>query len=105
MKEAFAWWPYISNVISRYQRDKQRNDLDRVELLQVAAVEFAKSKAMDKDDGGDRIRLVELVYWRRGYSLTRAAMEIPISYTTARRWKYDFFCDVAQALGLYDPPE
>jgi hypothetical protein len=105
-KLSYTWWPYVRNMIRRYPKRKKCDRLPRVDLLETDAVATAINKALQKDDGEHRKRLVELAYWRRSrVTLQRAAMEIPVSYSTARRWNYDFFLDVAEAMGLYDPPE
>lgn len=105
-KLSYTWWPYIRNMIRRYPKRRKCDSLTRVDLLETDAVATAINKTLRREDGAHRVRLIELTYWRRGrVTLQRAAMDVPTSYSTARRWNYDFFLDVAEAMGLYDPPE
>jgi hypothetical protein len=105
-KLSYTWWPYIRNMIRRYPKRRKCDGLNRVDLLETDAVATAINKTLQKEDGEHRVRLIEVAYWRRArVTLQRAAMEIPVSYSTAKRWNKEFFLDVAEAMGLYDPPE
>ena len=96
----------MRNMIRDYQKQKKRDDLSRIELLQVYAVKEAIERTEEKPDGAERMELIHRVYWRRNrVTLNRAAMDIYISYSTAKRWHYDFFLLVAEAFGLYEPEE
>lgn len=53
-------------------------------------------------NGFDRIKLIELVFWRQSHTLEGAAMCIPCSYRQARRYHTDFIFAVAKAYGLMD---
>ena len=104
-KLSYTWWPYVRNMIRRYPKRLKSYSMPRVDMLETDAVATAINKARQKEDGEHRIRLVELTYWRRTrVTLQRAAMEIPVSYSTAKRWNKEFFLDVAEAMGLYDLP-
>jgi RinA family phage transcriptional activator len=103
---SFTWWPYARNMIRAYQKRRKCDSLNRVALLETDAVATAINKELQKEDGEHRVKLIELTYWRRSRpTLQRAAMDIPVSYSTAKRWNKEFFLDVAEAMGLYDPPE
>lgn len=96
----------MRNMIRDYQKQKKRDDLSRIELLQVYAVKEAIERTEEKPDGAERMELIHRVYWRRNrVTLNRAAMDIYISYSTARRWHYDFCLLVAEAFGLYEPED
>lgn len=104
-KLQFAWWGYVRMMIRRYQQQQKRDNLSRVELLEIQAVTKAIEQTAEKPDGRERLDLIHRAYWRRNrVTLQRAAMDLYISYATARRWNYDFFIAVAEAFGLYDPP-
>jgi hypothetical protein len=104
--QQFAWWTYVRNMMRQYQKHKGRSDLNRVELLEVQAVNKAIEQTAEKPDGQERLELIRRVYWRRNrVTLNRAAMDIYISYSTAKRWHYDFCLLVAEAFGLYEPEE
>lgn len=103
---SFTWWPYARNMIRVYELRKKCDELDRVPEMEQNAVKEAIEKTEEKPDGPERLKLIRLTYWRRSrVTLQRAAMDIPVSYSTAKRWNKEFFLDVAEAMGLYDPPE
>ena len=105
-KLSFTWWPYVRNMIRRYPKRRKCDTLPRVDLLETDAVATAMNKTAMKPDGRERLELIRLTYWRRSrVTLQRAAMDIPVSYSTAKRWNREFFLDVAEAFGIYDPPE
>lgn len=51
-------------------------------------------------NGGDRLRIIEMVYFGKNYSITKAAMIIPCHMNTASRWQSDFLRLVADILEL-----
>ena len=50
----------------------------------------------------DRLRIIELVFWKRSHTLEGAALTIPCSYMTARRYHSEFIMTVALIYGLLD---
>ena len=104
-KLSFTWWPYVRNMIRIYPKRLKCDTMPRVALLETDAVATAMNKTAMKPDGLERLELIRLTYWMRArVTLQRAAMDIPVSYSTAKRWNREFFLDVAEAMGLYDPP-
>ncbi len=62
------------------------------------AIEVTARKA----SGRERLKLIELVYWRESHNLEGAALKIPCSEATAKRWHGDFIRLVAGLNGLLD---
>ena len=54
------------------------------------AVSTAIQTTMRYRNGELRIRIIDLVYWRRSRTLTGAAMEVHVSPATAKAWHNDF---------------
>jgi RinA family phage transcriptional activator len=50
----------------------------------------------------DRLKVIELVFWKRSHTLDGAALMIPCSYRTARRYHSEFIMMVASCYGLLD---
>lgn len=69
------------------------------------AVAAAVAETLRRPDGQDRMRLVRLVFWQRSHTLEGAAMEIPVSYRTARRWHTQFILLVGEKYGFEAPWE
>lgn len=104
----YGWWPYVQSMIRKYPERKEavenKEELPRVDILEYEAVERAVEITEAKEDGKERKRLVELVYWK-GRLMQSAALDLYISYATARRWCNEFVRAVAEQFGVYDPPE
>lgn len=52
--------------------------------------------------GRDRLKIVELVFWKRTFTLRGAARMIPCGYDTAQRYHADFIKAVAAHYGFLD---
>ncbi len=50
----------------------------------------------------DRLKVIDLVFWQRSHTLDGAALTIPCSYRTARRYHSEFIMTVASMYGLLD---
>lgn len=50
----------------------------------------------------DRLRVIDLVFWKQSHTLAGAALIIPCSSRTARRYHSDFIKLVAAMYGLLD---
>ena len=64
------------------------------------AVCRAKEATCALADGKDRLRLVEMVFFKQTHTLDGAAQEIPCSLRTARTWHRVFIRQVAKEFGL-----
>lgn len=68
---------------------------------EVAAVEAAIEDTKQLIDGTERLRLIDLVLWKRTHTLQGAAMVIYVSERTAQEWHRQFIYLVAEKRGLY----
>ena len=66
------------------------------------AVEEAIRRTGAKPDGAERLRIIELVYWKGSHTMTGAAAEAHVSVSTAKRWRREFFLLVAVRCGYLD---
>ena len=55
--------------------------------------------------GEERLRLIDMVFWRGSHTLQGAAQQIPVSYETAKRWQRDFIIRVAKRMDVFHPEE
>lgn len=55
-------------------------------------------------NGRDRLKVIRLVLWEKTNTKTLqgAALVVPCSYMTARRYHYEFICLVAEFFGFLD---
>lgn len=61
----------------------------------IAATERMKSSV-------DRLKVIDLVFWKRSHTLEGAALMVPCSYDTAQNYHADFIKLVAKYYGLMD---
>lgn len=66
------------------------------------AVHLAEQKTASEPGGDDRMKLVEMIYWRRTHTLSGAAQSVHVSYITAKRWNAHFIKQVAKNYGFFD---
>lgn len=60
-------------------------------------------EATERMPGGrDRIKVIDLVFWRRSHTLEGAALTIPCSYRTAQRYHEEFIRQVGGNMGFLD---
>jgi hypothetical protein len=70
------------------------------EQREYDAVLSAITETKMKPDGHERIKMIDLVFWRRSHTLQGAAIKCNVSGRTARRWHTEFIKATAQYYGL-----
>lgn len=70
-------------------------ELPRPKQMEYDAVRKAIAVTKYLKTGNDRIKLVELVFWKKSHTLSGAAMVLNISYDTAIDYHADFIMLVA----------
>lgn len=65
------------------------------------AIELTK----ERQNGTDRLALIDLVFWKGTHNLEGAALKLYVSYETARRYHGDFLRLVGFCRGLEDMQE
>lgn len=93
-KPRYGWWGYVKWMIRSYKSGAlmTKKELEAVE----AAIEETKQLI----DGAERLRLIDLVLWKRTHTLQGAALAVYVSERTAQEWHRQFIRLVAQKRGL-----
>lgn len=94
------WRPYVVNAMRDYYSYKGRQKLTEQETLELEAIEKAIKETSEKPDGADRIKVIDIAFFQKDHTIDGAAMKIPTSCNTARRWTDNFIRLVAKNLGL-----
>lgn len=94
-KPRYGWWGYAKWMIRSY---KSGTLMTRDE---ISAVEAAIEETKQLIDGSERLRLIDLVLWKRTHTLQGAAMVVYVSERTAQEWNRQFIYLVAEKRGLY----
>lgn len=97
-----AWWGYVKAFIRKYKllKGMDMKELTETELHEVDAVEAAVAATLKLNEGETRMKLVDIIFWKRTHTLEGAAMVLHISERTARRWHTEFIRTVAKEFGL-----
>lgn len=77
-------------------------ELPRQEQIEYDAVRQAIEETAAMRTGRDRLRIADMVFWKRSHTLDGAAMCIPCSWRTAAQYHGDFIHLVAKYMGLKD---
>lgn len=93
-KPRYGWWPYAKWMIRSYKGGGLMTKDER------SAVEAAVKETEQLADGGERLRLIDLVLWKRTHTLQGAALACYISERTAQEWHRQFIRLVGQKRGL-----
>ncbi len=93
-KPRYGWWPYAKWMIRSYKGGGLMTKDER------AAVEAAIKETEQLADGGERLRLIDLVLWKRTHTLQGAALACYVSERTAQEWHRQFIRLVGQKRGL-----
>lgn len=83
--------PVERAVVDRLTDEEQR----RYDAVRAAISETERMK-----HGHQRMELIDRVYWKRSHTLYGAAMCVPVSERTAKRWSAEFVRTVEKYLDL-----
>lgn len=86
-KRRDLWWGYIKRVLYAYPE---------CSWFEREAVQAAVWLTERMTGGKDRLKVIELVYFSKTHKLAGAALQIPCSYETAKRWQQDFIRETAR---------
>lgn len=100
-KPRYDWWGYIKAVIRRYPALKGR-EVSGIALREKETVEAAIAATERMQNGRERLEVVDMVFWKQTHTLSGAALMVPCSERTARRWHTEFIKEVAKKFGLID---
>lgn len=88
--------------ISRSLENAAIRELPHNKQREYEAVRRAIETTERYRNGLDRLRVIDLVFWRRSHTLEGAALMVPCSWRSAARWHGEFIKLVASYYGLMD---
>ena len=91
-----------SGRIANPTQDCVIHDLTPKEQRKFEAIEGAiqKTKLYHPDDADMRLKVINLVYWKKSHTIEGAAMQIPCHRNVAGNWQGEFIKMVADELDL-----
>lgn len=100
-KPRYGWWGYVKWMIRQYPA-REGKYIQGKALDERMAVQRAIDQTMKLDNGQDRLRVVDLVFFKQTHTLEGAALMVPCSYDTAQKYHAQFIKLVAKNYGLLD---
>lgn len=100
-KPRYGWWGYVKWIIRQYPAREGRYIQGKA-LDEKMAVQRAVDATMAMENGVERMQVIEMVFFKQTHTLEGAALMVPCSQRTARRWHTDFIKLVAKEYGLTD---
>ena len=97
----YPWWGYVKGILKQYGW-ALANLPHILTDSQMEAVCRAIDETMLLQSGEQILRVVDLVLIKRTHTIAGAALTIPVSEDTAKRWHGNFIRAVAREMGLYD---
>lgn len=85
----YGWWPYVKDMIRRYPEHTTEDETKAV----LTAIEDTERLI----DGDDRLQVIRMVFLKKTHTLQGAAINVPCSYETAKRWTQQFIRLVAKS--------
>ncbi len=131
-KLRYGWWGYVKDMIRRYpELSEEYFDLHKMKVVsnysgirtggdirtleRIAIRELSTTKQREFEavhraietierskNATSILYIIKLVYWERRFTLEGAAMLVPCSIATAKRYHGDFIRLVASYYGLLD---
>jgi hypothetical protein len=88
--------------VSRGTEDIAIRELPRTQQKEYEAVRMAVEATRRLQNGEQRLRIIDLVYWKRSHTLEGAALSVGYGYDRARQLHGEFVRLVAANYGLMD---
>lgn len=94
-----------SGGVSRGVEGLAIRELPSTKQREYEAVRRAVETTERYVNGRDRLKVIDMVLWKRSHTLEGAALMVPCSVMTARRYHTAFIMEVAKVYGLLDKDE
>lgn len=100
-KQRCIGWGYAKDVIREYDIHQKTPHKSRLKPFQEKAVKDAIEQTKSLSDGTERLKLIDLVFWKQSHTLFGASYQCSVSYETAVKWHGDFIKAVGKNLGIF----
>lgn len=98
MSKPKKWWfGFVCRVLEHYDMIAD-GSLQGAVWGNAIAVALRETEAME--NGAERVKLINMLFFKKTHNIDGAAMRLYISSRTATRWKIDFVYLVAEKAGF-----
>lgn len=91
----YGWWGYVKAMIRKYP-ERRGQTLTGTALREYEAVQAAIEQTERMRNGANRLKVIELVYWKKTHALKNAGLYVRYSECTVQNWHADFIKTVAR---------
>lgn len=98
--QTYIGWGYAKNLIREYGVYQKTPLKSRIKPRERKAVSDAIEQTKHLKDGTERLKLIDLVFFKKTHSLQGACMQCFVSEMTGRRWHTAFIKQVCENLDL-----
>lgn len=91
-KPRYRWWGYVKAMLRAYPQG--------VTAEERVAIEASIEETRRLVDGEDRLKIVDLVFFKETHTLAGSAVQVPCSIDTAQKYHADFIRLVGEKRGL-----
>lgn len=91
----YGWWGYVKSMVRLYP-ERRGQALTGTALREFEAVRAAIEQTERMRNGHDRLKVIDLVFWKRTCDLKHAGLYVRYSENTVQNWHADFIKAVAQ---------
>lgn len=88
--------------VARTTESAALRELGGICRRELEAVNRALEVIERKENGADKLMIIRKVLWEESHTLEGAALLVPCSATTAKRWHKEFLLLIAHFFGLLD---
>jgi hypothetical protein len=96
----YIGWGYAKRIIREYGTYQKEPTKCRLKPRELQAVTDAIEQTEQLKNGTERLKLIDLVFFKQTHSLQGASMKCYVSDITGRRWHTDFIRCVCENLDL-----
>lgn len=100
MRQRYIGWGYAKGLIREYGVHIKSPHKSRLKPYQERAIQQAVEHTKTLVDGAERLKLIDLVFWKQTHSLQGACLVCYVSERTGRQWHTDFIRLVCVNLDL-----
>jgi hypothetical protein len=98
--QTYIGWGYAKNLIREYGIYQKTPLKSRIKPKERKAISDAIEQTKRLKDGTERLKLIDLVFFKRTHSLNGACLQCFVCERTGRQWHTDFIRLVCENLDL-----
>jgi len=100
-RPCYYWFTFLQRTLERFP-DKLVQDDTYQSNLALVAIRKTIEEIRCGRDGEDKVKLIEMVYFKKSHSVDGASLVLHVSERTAHRWNSEFIYALGMRMGFLD---